>query len=166
MENSALRCNCVINCVVGSFTKVITWWIWDEWLLFLWNSGFFAGRTLMWLNYSAFSGPLEKKASSLGRYHEWRSEPQFWVLIPSPSPDVSKLQRERENRCLRGTGRKEKSHSGWHWILLENFGYTWLYCWSMMMPAEVSFCVAKDCMKGQEWTSLRRQCLSCAQRHM
>lgn len=81
---------------------------------------------------------LEKKASSLGRYGEWRSESQFQGSIPSPSPDVSKLQRERENR---GTDRKEKSHSGWHGILLGNFGYTWSCCWSTMMPAEVSSCV-------------------------
>ena len=117
------------------------------------------------MNYSVFPGPLEKKAFRLGRCSEWRSEPHFWVLIPGPSPDVREVQRERENRCLRGTDRKKKSHPGWHWILLENFGYTVL-CWSVAMPAEMVLFVAKDFTKGQVWHSLRRQHLSCAQRHM
>lgn len=113
----------------------------------------------MWLNYSVFPGPLEKKAFSLGWCSEWRSEPHFWVLIPSPSPDVWELQRERENRRLRGTDRKERSHPGWHWILLENFGYA-LLCWSVAMPAEMVFFVAQDSMKGQVWHSLRRRTLA------
>ena len=109
VENFELRCNCVINCVLGSFTKVITRWIWDEWLLPLWNSGFLAGRNLMWVSSSVLPGPPEKKASGLGWCSEWRSEPHFWVLSPSPSPDAWELQRERKQMLEGHTQEREIS---------------------------------------------------------
>lgn len=60
----------------------------------------------------------------------------FWVLIPSPSPDVWAKEKEKTDAWGAQTGKR--SHPGWHWILLENFGYT-LLCWSVAMPAEMVF---------------------------
>lgn len=66
---------------------------------------------------------LEKKASSVGRYGEWRSEPQFQGFIPSPSPDVSKLQRERKH-MLKGHRQEREISLRLAWDPVREF---WLY---------------------------------------
>lgn len=73
--------------------------------------------------------------------------PTSGFSVPAP-PLMRESFKGRENRCLRGTNRKEKSHPGWHWILLENFGYT-LLCWLVVVPAEVSFYPVKGFTRGQ-----------------